>query len=187
MTGSRRSLGSRFAVLLLVLAAIPIAAQLLEAMPSADPFDLSAPPRPPRLWDSEPAQCPTAVSAAAVELGRQRALLARDKSARRSFCPADGIAAASLHEQAAACFRQAGEAEQAAAQSAHASALRDELGRAFRTHQLRLEHALRSEDWAIARRQVRHLRGFVRERPGEYLSWLDRLAHEVAVDEGSDE
>lgn len=59
--------------------------------------------------------------------------------------------------------------------------MRAELNDDYRTQQVRLDHALSVEDWALAQRQVRILQQFTSGKTGEYVTWLSNLDRKLKL------
>lgn len=107
--------------------------------------------------------------------------LASSRRERRPFRVQDGVAAVPLYEAAAACFRVAEQPQQAkdAADAAHT--LRTEVGQDYRTHRVRLEHALSVSDWATSHRETRVLLALTEGKQSEYTTWLSNLDRKLQL------
>lgn len=110
-----------------------------------------------------------------LALGRERLALADTKRERRPFYIQDGIQAVPVYEQAAACFRLAGEQQAANEAAGAAEVLRRELDTDYRTHRVRLEHFLGVADFVAARREVRTLLQLTEGKQDDYVTWLTNL------------
>lgn len=143
------------------------------------------PTKVPALWGKPVQTCPQTSVPAAAALGRDRAVLAEAKEERRPFHVQDGVAAVPLYEEAAACYRTAGQPKLAAELSARSNELRKEVAQDFRTHRVRLEHALSIKDWATAQQEVRVLLAFTQGLQGNYVTWLSNLDRRLRLKYGS--
>ena len=182
---SRRPVSRATVVLATCVVALSI--HLLTAEePESERAEASA-PEPPALWSKPARGCNARGKRAALELGRSRTNLASAAGARRAFSARDGVAAVLLYEEAAACFRVAGQPQAAGELQAVAAGLRSEVEEDFRTHCARLQHALDVEDWKTVRQQVRVLRDFIPRSPGQYASWLSSLERRARLVRGSEE
>lgn len=130
------------------------------------------PEAPPALWGDPVTACPRPDPRQATALASEKLILARSKRERRPFSARDGVAAVPLFEEAEACFRTAGDAEMATNAKEAAQRLRTEINLDYRTHQVRLDHALSIEDWATAFREMEALLALTEGKSGAYVSWL---------------
>lgn len=99
------------------------------------------------------------------------------KSERSVFDSQDGVVAVSLFEEAAACYRLAGQDALANASAKRATALRESLLGDYKRVRLRLERAIEAGDNQVARQQVAHLQDLLRhQKDSETSHSLRRLA-----------
>lgn len=145
----------------------------------------SQPKEVPDLWNAPIAACPQTASAEqAIALARDKESVADARRERRPFHVQDGVAAVPLYETASVCFRQAGDAPSAAESAGEAAALRKEMYDDFRTHRVRLDHALSIQDFVTARKEVRTLLAFLESRQGDYVTWLSNLDRQLKLKVG---
>jgi hypothetical protein len=134
----------------------------------------------PPLWAGPVTACPVG-GVQGISRARERMAIADAKRERRPFHVTDGVQAVPLFEEAAACYRSGGDAASAAVADEAARAMRAELIDDYRTQQVRLEHALSVEDWALAQRQVRVLQQFTSGKTGDYVTWLSNLDRKIKL------
>lgn len=168
-----------------VLAAIalPLAAYVILDDDGAD-ARASAPPQAPELWGAPETQCPQPNAQKALALAKDKRTIADGKRERRPFHVQDGVAAVPIFEVAAACFKVAGAAEDAKDAADAASQLRSQVNEDYRTHRVRLEHALSVSDWKTAQHEVRVLLAFTDGKPGDYVTWLSNLDRRLRLQHG---
>ena len=140
------------------------------------PMKKDAPP----LWAGPVTACPVG-GVQGISRARERMAIADAKRERRPFHVTDGVQAVPLFEEAAACYRGGGDGASAAVADEAARAMRAELIDDYRTQQVRLEHALSVEDWALAQRQVRVLQQFTSGKTGDYVTWLSNLDRKIKL------
>lgn len=170
--------------LVLAAVAIPICAYILIFTGNGGGAQAPAPAKVPALWSKTPPTCPQSSSEAAAALADDRAALAKAKQERRPFHVQDGVAAVPLFEEAAACYRVAGKTKLAARYAHHAAELRKDVANDFRTHRVRLEHAISVKDWATAQQEVRVLLAFMQGKQGDYVTWLSNLDRHLELTYG---
>ena len=134
----------------------------------------------PPLWGAPVAACPVG-GPQGLARARERMGIADAKRERRPFHVADGVQAVPLFEEAAACYRGGGDVPSAVVADEAARAMRAELNDDYRTQQVRLEHAMGVEDWALAQRQVRILQQFTLGKTGDYVTWLSNLDRKIKL------
>ncbi len=132
----------------------------------------AAPAAAPKLWDEPVLTCPRNDPRQALALASERTQLAESRRERRPFNPRDGVAAVPLFEEAAACFKVAGKLEPAERARAAAGKLREEIDLDYRTHQVRLEHAITVQDGLSALHEMNVLLALTETKTGPYVSWL---------------
>jgi hypothetical protein len=131
-----------------------------------------APTEVTALFDQAVTTCAVAAPDQALVLATRQRGTARVLREQHPFAVADGLAAVTTFEQAAACFTTAGHAADAADSAHAAEALRKELDNDYLVHRVRLEHALDVDDAKAAAREVKILRRLTVGRRGAYLDWL---------------
>ena len=139
-------------------------------------------PQPPELWAAPSNVCPHARDRAeALSYARERMASADAKRERRPFHVQDGVLAVPIYETAASCFRAG--ADNASGQLAEDSAkyLRREINDDFRMRRVRLDHALNTEDYGTAQKEVRVLLQFVEGKSGDYVTWLSNLQRKLKL------
>ena len=141
-------------------------------------------PQPPELWAAPIGQCPQADRAAALGFARERMAVADAKRERRPFHVQDGVSAVPIYETAAACFRAGGDAASGNLADESAKYLRREMTDDFRMRRVRLEHALATEDYVSAQKEVRVLLQFVEGKSGDYVTWLSNLERKLKLKVG---
>ena len=171
-----------------VLAAIAVPISLYILLTDDPPGPpLSAPTEPPELWGEPIKACPQAGRSAALALAEDRIVLADAKRERRPFYVKEGVAAVPLYETAAVCYATAGKKEEAAAAAAAGKKVREQVAEDYRTHRIRLEHALSIDDWRTSQKEVRILLDFTSGIQSEYVTWLDNLDRRLRLKYGSEE
>jgi hypothetical protein len=142
-------------------------------------------PQPPELWLPATGQCPQPDRAAALGFARERMAIADAKRERRPFHVQDGVSAVPTYEVAAACFRAGGDPTSGNLADESAKYLRREMTDDFRMRRVRLDHALATEDYVSAQKEVRVLLQFVEGKSGEYVTWLSNLERKLKLKVGS--
>jgi hypothetical protein len=146
---------------------------------------LKEPATVPSLWSAAADHCPQADPDEAVATAKARLDLALAKRERAPFHPEDGVAAVPLYEVAAACFRAAGNVDDADDAAAAARGLQRRLREEFREHRVRLQRALAQKEWPRAEREAAVVSTFLANAPGEYADWLANLRRKLRTTEGS--
>jgi hypothetical protein len=139
------------------------------------------PKEKPELWADPVKTCPIQSADQASVLASEKWVLAEGKAERRPFRVQDGVQAVPLYEAAAACFRTAGDEEQAKTADEAADLLREKVNEDYRAHQVRLEHALSVSDLPMAHREVRILIAFTEGQAGPYVEWLSNLDRQLQL------
>ncbi len=143
-------------------------------------------PQPPELWDAPKTQCPHS-GPQALGFARERMAIADAKRERRPFHVQDGVSAVPAYELAAACFRAGGDPASGNLADESGKYLRREMTDDFRMRRVRLDHALNTEDYVSAQKEVRVLLQFTEGKPGEYVTWLSNLDRKLKLKVGSAE
>jgi len=138
-------------------------------------------PQPPELWGPPTTACPHAERAQALAYARERIAAADAKRERRPFYVQDGVSAVPIYEIAAACFRHGGDAASASLAEEAANYLRREITDDFRMRRVRLDHALATQDYVSAQKEVRVLLQFVEGKSGDYVTWLANLERKLKL------
>ena len=162
--------------------AIPLGISQLS-LPSQDD-EMSHGHEPPALFASAKVTCPQAEPTAAMALASEQRALADSKRERRPFRASDGVRAVELYRVTEACFHAAGDVERAAQAQVAGKALERDLDESYRTHRVRLEHALSTKNYQVAQVEVRALSDLTREKRGEYTSWLESLSRRLSLRQG---
>lgn len=169
-----------------VAVVVPISLYSLLAGGAEDVFS-TLPENAPQLWGASEDDCPESEPAAASSLANEYRVRAGARDERRPFHVQSGVLAVAFYGRAAACYRVVGETEGAALLERRASKLRDEVQNDYRSHRVRLEHALNVSDWDTARGEVGVLLKFTEGLEGEYVSWLGDLDRQFRVRMGGEE
>jgi hypothetical protein len=172
--GTRKKSKTSTMTYVLALIAMPLAAYLILA----DDEEALAPKPPsnfPELWDAPITTCPQQNADQAMSVAADKLALANARRERRPFRVQEGVAAVPLYELAAACFRVAEQTSLARDASDAAQSLRTEVGVDYRTHRVRLEHALSVSDWTTSHKETRVLLALTDGKQGEYVTWLSNL------------
>ena len=111
-------------------------------------------------------------------------MLALGRRERRPFHVQDGVKAVPLFETAAACFKAAGEDKAASDTANAAEELRKDVGDDYRTHRMRLEHALSVSDWHTVQVEARVLLAFLDGQQNDYVTWLSNLDRKLQLKYG---
>ncbi len=143
--------------------------------------DSVIPREAPELWGAPVDQCPQQNPDQAMALARERNTVADAKRERRPFHVQDGIAAVPLYELASSCYKVARDQAAATDAAGAAAALRKEINDDYRTHRVRLEHALSIDDLQNARTEVRILLQFTEGKQGDYVTWLSNLDRKLKL------
>jgi len=165
----------------LVAAALAVPLGLAQlSLPEPDD-ELGSKHQPPALFASAQPSCPQGEPAAALAFAAEQQGLAGAKRERRPFRASDGVRAVELFRTTAACFRAGGNGPLAEHAERDAQALERDLDESYRTHRVRLEHALSTKNYRVAQTEVRALRDLTSDRPGEYTSWLESLSRRLSL------
>ncbi len=132
----------------------------------------------PKLWDQAAATCEKS-SNEALAFANEKRLVAESKRERRMFHVKDGVDAVPLFETAAACFDKANDKQDADSSRDTANALRKELDDDYRTHRMRLQHAMGVKDLETARKEVRTLIEMTEGKEGPYVTYLHVIERDL--------
>lgn len=168
---------------LLAAVAVPLSVYVLWGDDNS--ADTSPPPaEAPALWDEAPQSCPQSSAEQARVVASDKLALAESRRERRPFHVQDGVAAVPLFEQAAACYKLAGDVDSANEALAAAKELRAQVGEDYRTHRVRLEHAISVGDWSTAQTEARILLAFTEGKQTPYVTWLSNLERRLQLKYG---
>lgn len=142
-----------------------------------------APTEVPALWGDPITACPQSGSQA-LALAEDQRVLAIARRERRPFHVQDGVRAVPLFETAAACFKAAGEDKAAKQTAEDAAKLREDVAEDYRTHRVRLEHALSVSDWRTVQIETRVLLAFLEGQQNDYVTWLSNLDRKLQLKYG---
>jgi hypothetical protein len=168
----------------LVAAAIAVPLGLAQLSLPDEDDGLNSTRQAPALFASATPTCPQNEPTAALALASEQRELAGAKRERRPFRASDGVRAVGLYRTTAACFRAAGDAPRAAEAEQAAQVLERDLGESYRTHRVRLEHALSTKNYEVAQVEVRALRELLSGQSGEYTTYLESLSRRLALRQG---
>ena len=167
------------------VAAIALVPYALSQLPSGKDDEVLRPKADaPALFSKERVSCPQQERDMALARAEQELRLADAKRERRPFRAYDGVLAVGLYRTASACFEHAGRPSQKARAEQAAQRLERDLNESYRTHRLRLEHALGSKNQLLARSEVQVLRDLTSGASGDYVTWLASLERRLALSEG---
>lgn len=141
--------------------------------------------QPSPLWSKQAPTCPQSSPEQALALARDWASLGDAKRERRPFHVHDGVKAVTLYEEAAACFKVAKKPKTAAAYASVAKKLEADVAEDYRTHRVRLEHAISIKDWPTAQQEVRVLLAFTEGQQNAYVTHLSNLDRQLTLKFGS--
>jgi hypothetical protein len=162
--------------------AVPLGLAQLS-LPEQDD-EMASKHQPPALFARAAPACPQSEPTAALALAAEQRDLAAAKRERRPFRASDGVRAVELYRTTAACFRAGGNAPLAEHADRDALALERDLDESYRTHRVRLDHALETKNYQVAQIEVRALRDLTTGHAGEYTSWLESLSRRLGLRQG---
>jgi hypothetical protein len=168
----------------LVAAAIAVPLGLAQLSLPDNDDGLGSTRQPPALFASSAVACPQTEPTAALALATEQRELAGAKRERRPFRASDGVRAVGLYRTTAACFRSAGDSVRGAEAEQAAHVLERDLDESYRTHRVRLEHALSTKNYEVAQVEVRALRDLLSGQSGEYTTYLESLSRRLALRAG---
>jgi hypothetical protein len=165
----------------LVAAVLAVPLGLAQLSMPEQEEELGSKHQPPALFASAAPSCPQSEPTAALALAAEQRDLAGAKRERRPFRASDGVRAVELYRLTAACFRAGGNAPLAGHADGDAQALERDLDESYRTHRVRLEHALSTKNYQVAQIEVRALRDLTNGHAGEYSNWLSSLSRRLSL------
>lgn len=172
-------------VMTYILAAIAVPISLYVILSDSGDTGTGAPPTEfPKLFDPPVTACPQQAPEQAAAFAADKMELATARRERRAFHVQDGVAAVPLFEEAAACFKTGGDPEGAKEAEDAATDLRAKVEEDYRTHRVRLEHAMSVKDWRTAQKEVRVLLDFTEGKQGEYVTWLSTVDRRLQLKYG---
>ena len=137
--------------------------------------EMVIPEAPELLPPTEAATCKMVAADQRVGLANETMRVALSKRERSPFAPGDGVEAVTLLERAAACYRNAQRQNEANEAMEDAKVLRGRLEDDYRVHRVRVEHAFKIHDPAVAKRELRVLLPLTEHLRGPYTDWLRQL------------
>lgn len=158
----------------LLIGAVLIVAIFYLANAQVAVDDIGGAPKEPALFGPVKETCDL-VGPQALARARERHILADAKRERRPFHVQDGVQAVPGYEEASACYRKGGDVRAANETIDIANGLRREMEDDYRTHRMRLEHAMSVSDDNTARKEVKVLLAFTEGKSGPYVEWLSAL------------
>jgi hypothetical protein len=171
-------------VMLLALLLMVPAGGYLFLVDDAPGESKSTKPDAPDLWGPPVAACPYH-GPQALGFAREKMAVADAKRERRPFHVQDGVSAVPVYESAGACFRAGGDNPSANLADEAGKYLRREMTEDFRTRRVRLDHALATEDYVSAQKEVWVLLQFVEGKSGDYVTWLSNLDRKIKLKVGA--
>jgi len=170
--------------LILAAVAVPLSLYILLTGNGPSGTQIKQVKAPP-LWSKQVPRCPQSSPEQALALARDRASLADAKRERRPFHVQDGVKAVPLYEEAAACFKVAQKPKTAAAYARSAKDLKADVAEDYRTHRVRLGHAISIKDWATAQKEIRVLLAFTEGQQNAYVTHLSNMDRQLKLKFGS--
>jgi hypothetical protein len=170
--------------LVYLLAAVMIPYVLSDVLGRKRNEGLAPPNNPPALFAEAPTSCPHSEPASAAAFAEEQLELASSQRERRPFHASDGVQGVHTFRVAAACWTTAGDGARAEDARKAAVKLERELDESYRTHRVRLEHALSIENYLVARKEIRALLDLTRGQSSEYVSWLASTGRRLELLEG---
>lgn len=160
---------------------LAVAAMYYFVLHESPPESALARPVPPASLFPEvrPDTCRHGEREAARSFAEEQRASADSKRERSPFSVRDGVLAVPMYEMAAACFRRAGDAEQAADASRAAQQLARKLEEELQGRQVRLEWFLNRGRYRAAAEEVVLLREMLLDRSDPYTHWLSAVAREL--------
>ena len=142
------------------------------------------PDSPPALWGEPIVSCPVSGKAESTAHATEQERQAIARRERMAFFIQDGVQAVPLFEVVAACYRAAGMEAEAKNAGDSAAMLREEVQREYRTHRVRLDHAIDINDTETMQTETRILLSYTEGKQGEYVTWLSNLDRKLQLQFG---
>ena len=136
---------------------------------------------PPALFAAAPGPCRERAPEAALSLASEELVDADSKAERAPFYPGDGLMAVHHYERAAACLKQAGQADRAREATRAAEQLKRELADQLHVHHLRLERLLVQAKYEEGARELAIVSSYVEDRTHPYAHWLSAVKRELEL------
>ncbi len=140
--------------------------------------DNSIPEEVPSLW-AQPLDACDRSAAEAVIYAQQQKGIADSRRERRAFHAHDGIEAVPLYQTAAACFKKGGDMQAYQRASDDANKLQKEMEDDYRTHVLRLRHALEVGDKPSTHKEARTLIEMLQGKDGKFVDFLNETDRQM--------
>jgi hypothetical protein len=128
--------------------------------------------QPPPLFAATAEPCKESEPAAAAAFASRELLRAEAERERAPFDGGSGVRAVHSFQRAARCLDAAGERTQASEIERTAATLKRKVENAFHVHHVRLDRALATQRYDVARHEIALLGEFVGQKSGEYAEWL---------------
>ncbi len=165
-------------LLIAIVILLPLTAWMLLSS-NGDALPTGPKAAPPDLFSPAPA-C-TDRGEAALLRARDAAEAASHKSERYVFDAQDGIDAVARYEEAEACFGKAGKPDDARRMVREREALQNRINEDYRTHQIRLDRALKLQRYDEALIEAHALDHLLRHESGPYSSWVRLLERRLQI------
>lgn len=141
-----------------------------------------AKPVPPSLWQTDASQgCAGSEGSESLVLAEQLLARARAKEERAPYRSGDGIAAVHLMERASTCFDHGGEDHRTNEIRAQIDGLKRQLDAQYHIHNVRLDRALKTQNWTGASTEIRALLELVGQRSDDYSIWLSSALRRIQL------
>ena len=169
----------------LLLALVPVfaAAAIVAYLNTTTKAPIVFPVAPP-LFDEPVGRCPPQGAETIIPFAQERRRLALAERERSPFATRDALDAVPNFELAAACFRAAGDSEDADANAAAAAGLRRKEEDEYRVRRARLEHAFLENDFDAMDRETQVLAAMTAHRSGPYVEFLQEVMRQVKTRKG---
>ena len=138
-------------------------------------------PKAPDLFVAGTVVCPQKARDPAQRLAADLTSLAEAKRERSPFYPQAGVGAVPLYRQAAACMTTAGDSRAASMLNQDADSLSRRVTDAFTVSRLRLERAIRSQNWETMHKEVLAQKTFLSVPAPTYSAWLNEVEHRSTI------
>ena len=171
-------------IMFIAMALIVPAGMYMLFADDAEEVQKASPKQAPELWQAPASSCPY-TGGQALAFAREKMAVADAKRERRPFHVQDGIQAVPTYEAAAVCFRAGGDTASGSLAEESAKFLRRDVMDDFRTRRVRLDHALTTEDFVSAQKEVRVLLQFCEGKSGDYVTWLSTLDRKLKLKLGT--
>lgn len=170
-TGDDKKKKQKSNPMLMIIAVLGLAGAGFVMLSGDSEAPLEAPEDVPKLWDSVVDKCDRPANEARP-YAMQIKQLADNKRERRAFHIRDGVDAVPLYEAASACFKTGGDIPSAQSSAEAAKTLRKEMEDDYKTHRMRMKHALDVKDTVTAHKEARTLLDLLQGKQGAYVEYL---------------